>query len=288
MPDQSTHPVMCPVVRNDQRFANGPTQQPCGPAGNSELPPARRRVSVPAGKRYYSQGRSSVASTIEGQNSTPLSWLNNSRIADITQYVSSSPSATQRRSILTPTATPGTSSHHTPAPSRSKQTESMRRVVSSPASVIASNPTPLSCLEYLPTPIPNSEARAIMACPMRTRATERNRRERQWQMQLQVVSTPRSVVSGSRSIHRFGHSNMTSLVFVKGRILELYMWKRVLFISACDLERVSCATRRVAKSLAEDPHWYIIETYWNTAMKQNNIWSIAFEGHTEEILNVVC
>jgi hypothetical protein len=57
---------------------------------------------------------------------------------------------------------------------------------------------------------------------------------------------------------------------------------------ATELERVSYATRRVSKALAEAPHWQIIEMYWNTAMQQNNIWSIAFEAHTKEILKEVC
>jgi hypothetical protein len=66
------------------------------------------------------------------------------------------------------------------------------------------------------------------------------------------------------------------------------MWNRRPFMSASDLETVSYATRRVAKALAEAPYWHIIETYWNTTMKQNNIWSIAFEARTKEILKEVC
>jgi hypothetical protein len=81
---------------------------------------------------------------------------------------------------------------------------------------------------------------------------------------------------------------MMRLVFATGRLLELYMWNRRLFMSASNLETVSYAMRRVAKALAEAPHWQIIETYWNTAMQQNNIWSIAFEVHTKEILKEVC
>jgi hypothetical protein len=80
--------------------------------------------------------------------------------------VTSTPSATQRRSIITPTATPGTSSRNTPAPSGITQTDSTRRVVSSPASGIASTPTPLSSLEILPTSILNPEARAIISNPL--------------------------------------------------------------------------------------------------------------------------
>jgi len=81
---------------------------------------------------------------------------------------------------------------------------------------------------------------------------------------------------------------MTRLVFATGRLLELYMWNRRPFMSASNLETVSYATRHVAKALAEAPHWQIIETYWNTTMQQNNIWSIAFEAHTTEILKEVC
>jgi hypothetical protein len=66
------------------------------------------------------------------------------------------------------------------------------------------------------------------------------------------------------------------------------MTNRRPFISASDVETVSYATRRVAKALAEAPYWQIIETYWNTAMQQNNIWCIAFEERTKEILNEVC
>jgi hypothetical protein len=107
-------------------------------------------------------------------------------------------------------------------------------------------------------------------------------------LQTQAVSTPRSVVYGSHSMHRFGHSDMTRLVFATGRLLELYMWNGQPFMSASDLETVSCATRRVATASAKAPHWEIIETYWNTTMQQNNIWSIAFEARTKEIMKEVC
>ena len=242
MPSQSTHPDTTPVVRNVRSLANRQNQQKRGPSGNSQLPPPKRRVSVPAGERDSSQGGSSVRSTIQGQNSTPSSSLNNSRVADITQRVTSTPSATQRLSIITPTATPGTSSRNTPAPSGTIQTDSTCRVVSSPASGIGSTPTPLSGLENLPTPIPNPEARAIITNPLRRRATEKNQRQRQWQLQPQAVSTPGSMVSGNRNIHRFGHSDMTCLLFATGRLLELYMWNRWPFMSASDLETVRYAT----------------------------------------------
>ena len=62
------------------------------------------------------------------------------------------------------------------------------------------------------------------------------------------------------------------------------MWNTRPFMSADNLEMVSYTTRPVAKALAEGPHWLIIETYWNTAIQQNNIWSIAFEARTKEIL----
>jgi hypothetical protein len=73
-----------------------------------------------------------------------------------------------------------------------------------------------------------------------------------------------------------------------GIFLELYMWNRRLFKSASNLEMVCYATRHVAKALAEAPHWQMIETYSNTAMQQNNIWSIVLEECTKEMLKEVC
>ena len=184
----------------------------------------------------------------------------------------------------TPTATPGTSSPSTPAPGGT----STRHVVSSPASGIVITPTPLRGLENLRTPIPDSEACTIITNPLRTRATEKNQRQRQWQLQLQAVPTPPSMVSGHRSIHEIGHSDMARPVFAMGRLVELYMWNRRPYMSATDLETVSCATRCVSKALAQGPHWQIVETYWNTAMQPKNIWSIAFKARTKEILKEVC
>jgi len=266
MPSQSPDLVTARVVQNVQSLPKRQNQQKRGSSGNSQLPPAERCVSVLAGERDSSQGGSSIASIIQGQNSTPSSSLNNSRIADITQRMTSTLSTTQRRAIITPSVMPGRSSRNTPTPSRIIQTDSTRRVVSSPASGIASTPTPLSGLANLPTPIPNPEAHAIITNPLRTRATERNQRRRQWQLRTQAVSTPRTVVSGSGSIHQFGLSDMTGLVFATGRLLEIYMWNRRPFMRASDLETVSYATRRVVKALAEAPHWQIIDMYWNTAM----------------------
>jgi len=262
IPSPSSHLDMTPLVQNVWSLANRQNRQKCGRSGNSQLPPAQRHVSILAGKRDSFQGGSSVASTIHGQNSIPSSSLNNSRVADITRHMTFTPSATQQRSMNTPTAKPVTSSRSTPAPGGT----SMRRVVSSPTFGIAITPTPLSGLENLPAPIPGPEAHAIITNPLRTRATENNQRQRQWQLQMPAVSTPRSVVSGSRSIHQFGHSDLKRLVFATGRLLELYMWNRRLFMSASDLETVSYATRRISNAFGEAPHWRIIETYWNTTM----------------------
>jgi len=66
------------------------------------------------------------------------------------------------------------------------------------------------------------------------------------------------------------------------------MWNRPPCMSASHLETVSFAKRRVAKAYAEAPHWQIIKSYWNTAMQQNNIWSISFEARTKEIKKQVC
>jgi hypothetical protein len=164
----------------------------------------------------------------------------------------------------------------------------MRRDVSSPASGIVIIPTALGGLENLPAPICNPETHTIITNPLRTRGTEKNQRQTQWQLQPQAVSTPRSMISGSRRIHRFGHSDMTRVVFATGRLLEPYMCNRRPFMSASDLETVSYAMRCISKALGECPHWQILETYWNTAMRQNYIWSIAFEARRKEILEEVC
>ena len=116
MPSQSPHLDTTPVVRNVRSLDNRQNQQKRGHSGNSQLPPAKRRVLVLAGVSDSSQGGSSVASTIQGQNSIPSSWLNNSRIEDITQRVTATPSATQRRSIITPTTRLVTCSRGTPHP----------------------------------------------------------------------------------------------------------------------------------------------------------------------------
>ena len=65
------------------------------------------------------------------------------------------------------------------------------------------------------------------------------------------------------------------------------MWNRWPLMSASDLEMVHYAMGRVAQALAAGPHWQIIQKYWNTATPQNNIWSIAYEVPTKEILNEV-
>jgi len=239
MPYQIPHADTTTVVWNVQSVANGQNRQNRGPSGNAQLPTAKRPVSVPAGKRDSSRGGSSVPSTIQHQNPTPSSSLNNSRIEEITQRVTSTPSTTQRWSIITPTATPDPSSRNTPAPSGTIQTYPTPHVVSRPASGIAHTPTPLSGLENLPTPIPNPEACAIITNPPRTWATETNQRGRQWQLQPLAVSTPRSIVSGSRSIPRFGHSDRTRFVFIMGRLLEVDIRNRWPCMSASDFEMVS-------------------------------------------------
>jgi len=88
------------------------------------FPAPKRRIPVLAGDRDYSQGGSSVASTMQGQNSNPSSALNNSRFADMTQRVTSTASTALGRSINTPTTTLGISSRSTRAPRRTSQTAS--------------------------------------------------------------------------------------------------------------------------------------------------------------------
>jgi len=225
-----------------------------GPLGNFHLPLANRRFSVPVGEGDSFEGGSSVASTNQVQNCTPLSLLNNSPIPDITQCVTSTQFTTQQWSINTPTTMPDTSTCSKPPSAGTSQTDSTHRIVSSPPSSIAITPTPLSSFETLPTPIPNPVACVIISIPPQIWATDRNQRQRQWQLQPQGVSTPQSLDYDSLSIHYFVHSDMTRLVFATGRLLELYMWNRQPFMSASDLEMVRYAMQPVAKGWAEPLH----------------------------------
>jgi len=172
IPSQSTHPDMTPVVWSVQK------QPLCSTLGNSQHCPAPRRVSAAAGDRDFSEGVSTVATTIHGQNSTPPSWLNDSGVASITQHMTSNLSATQWRSMSTPTAMTNTNSHSTCAPGGPSQRDSTCRVVSSFPSGIASTPTPFSYLDNLPTPIPNAEACLTISNPLQMWATKTNQRQR--------------------------------------------------------------------------------------------------------------
>jgi len=202
--------------------------------------------------------------------------------------VNVTPSSTQRRSMITPTDIPGISSRSKTAPRGTPQADSPHQVVPSLASGIASIPTPLRGLENLLTPIASPDARATITNSLRTGATERIQRQTQCQLQPQAESTAQSVVSSSYSIDRFGHSDMTHLVFVTGSLMELYMWNKQPFVGASDFERVSYGTQRAGKQFSEAPHLQTIAKYWYTAMQQNNIWFIAFEACAKEILKDVC
>jgi hypothetical protein len=141
--------------------------------GNSQLLRAKRSVSILAAERDSSQVGSSVASTIQGQNTTPSSLLNNTCIADSNQCKPYTLSSTHRWSINTPTCLPGTSSRSTTAPGATLTW----RVISSSGSAIVLGSTPLSVLENLPAPISKPEARAMITNPLRTGATENHQTE---------------------------------------------------------------------------------------------------------------
>jgi len=287
MHSKSPHPDTTPVVRNVWCLDNRQYQQKHLPSGDSQLLAIERLVSIPAGESDSSQGVSSSASRFQGQNSTASSYLNNSRVADIIQCVTSTWSTAQRLSNITTTPKPGTGNRSTPAPWVTSEPDSTRCIVSWPSSGIASTPSLLSGLEYMPTPIPNPDASAMITDPPRMWASEKNQRQRRGQLQLQAVSAPWLLVSSSHSIHRFGHWEMMCIVFATGRLLNLYLWHRQPFMSASNLEMVCYTMRHVAASLAEAPHWQIIETYWITAMQQNNTWPIPFRVCTKEIFKEV-
>ena len=80
---------------------------------------------------------------------------------------------------------------------------------------------------------------------------------------------------------------MTCPIFATSRLNELYVWARELGMSVSDIDNVSNSTRHVLGALVEAPHWQILDTYWNTAVQQNNIWFIPFETCTMVHFKVV-
>jgi len=281
MPSQSPHPDTTAVLHSVR------TAQKLRCSGTSQLLLPKRCDAVLAGKLDSFQAGSSVACTNPVQHSAAPSWLNNFAVADINQHMSATLSTTQRLSMITSTAIPGTTSPCIAAPGRTSQADSTPRVVCSITSGIARTPTPLHGIENLSTPFPNSEPHMTIPNPPTTQATEQHQRQKQWQLQLLTVSTPSSVVSGCRIIHRIGYLDMTLLDCATGRLMELNMWNRKLFKSVSNLEMVSYATLCAANPLADTPHWQIIEKVWNTAMQQNIVRSIAFETRTKDIMTEV-
>jgi hypothetical protein len=158
MPYEIPHPDMTPVIQNVLRLVHCLIQQLREASGNSQPLPGKWCVSILAGERDSTQGGSSVVSTIEGTNSSPSSSLNNSRMADISQRVNSTLSGRLQWSINAPTSTPGSKRRCQTAPGGT----SKRYVVFCSAFGICITPIPLSCVEILPTAIPNAEARAII------------------------------------------------------------------------------------------------------------------------------
>jgi len=54
------------------------------------------------------------------------------------------------------------------------------------------------------------------------------------------------------------------------------------------MEMVCYAAHCSAHAIADTPDRQIIETYWNTAVQEHKICSIALEAHTKEILKQAC
>jgi len=178
MPSQSRHPDRTADLRNVGTTANSQNHQILGHSGDSQHRPAKGCIWVPACESNSSDEGSSIASTIQGQNSTPSSSLKKSHVADITNCMAFTPAATQQRSISTPTAIPSTSYHSPPVAGGCSQADSTRCVLSSSASGIPCTPTPLSSLENLAMPFPDPEAHATITNSLRPQATERYQRSR--------------------------------------------------------------------------------------------------------------
>jgi hypothetical protein len=158
--------------------------------------------------------------------------------------------STTPRGALTPgssvIAPPG--GNTTPAISRSLHPSSA--VASSPPATrdipLTSSPTPNRGLQNDGTPVPHDDARALITNPLQRKQGRSD--QRQWSespLHPPAPLTPASRIVGGRSIHRFGHSDMTRMVSETSRNVELYMWTKQPFMNGEELETVSFATRAV-------------------------------------------
>ena len=246
----------------------------------SALPPAKTLVSTPHDKSNdHPREGSTICSATRGQIATLSSSLKTAQVME------NSPRIIYKQSPTEQVPSPSSSGRGNFLPSPTARVE-----YSLPPEV-PSCLSPLAGLENRPIPIPNPDARATITNPLRTQSKKSGdkRKDRQWheaQVQSQEFITPISQVVGSRSIHKYGHTDMTRLVFATSRLVERYMWKKRPFMNAMDLEMVGYKPRRILKVFVNDLQ--IIEKRWTTAMQQKDIWSIAFEARSKDILKEVC
>jgi len=158
------------------------------------------------------------------------------------------PSAKLHWSRNTSTAILGTCSWSTPTPGGTLQKHSACRVGSSSASGIASTPTPLSGFENRPTPylIQKPAWSLHNHCEHDLQKGIRDRRSGNGH-RISCLHLDEWSPAVAASIDLVTQT-WSVLYFATGRLLELYIWNRLLFMSASSLEMVSYATRHVAKA----------------------------------------
>jgi len=282
MPSQCPHPDQTLVVRHDHILANRQNQQRCGRLVKSQRPPPKRFVSIPAGIRDSWDGGNTEACTIQSRNWTQSRLLDTSHVAQIPPWVTSIPSPAPIWLIYTPTARTGN-----PAPGGTSQTDSMRCVVSSPASSMAISPTPLGGIAHQHTTHPyprspcvhyESTANTIYSNESETEAVA-----------IATVSGAWTSISGLQQVehHSIWSLSHDASCICDGQtpraphveLMAIYECIRLGVIKSCNA--IGCES--ISWSFTEVDNCDLLQ-HCNVA---NNILSIAFEACKKAILNQV-
>jgi hypothetical protein len=200
---------------------------------SGELPPSKTRVGSATRSTVTRRGGSARGSTTPQGVSTP----------DGIAIPAPGGSSVPRNSVSTPAIRRSLQGGETPSAVASSPPASDLPASDLP---MASSPTPRRGLQNDGTPVPHVDARASITNPLQRK--QGRLEQRQWSdspSHPQAASTPLVRIVGDRSIHRFGHSDMTRMVNHTSRYVELYMWTKQPFMNGEELETVGFAPRAV-------------------------------------------
>ena len=208
--------------------APSPSQRDANPTPSDGATPQRNQRS-PFPPRGAVLRRRGSARSLDSSNTTPTPQ----------NAISQSPAPNRSLSNAIPSSSVGNQSQSTGIPS-SLQSSPL------PHNPLVSSPAPSRELQNDGTPVPHDSASASITFPLqqKTGRTER----RQWSdgvIQREEELIPGSRIVGSRSIHRFGHTDMTRMINETSRKVELFMWTKQPFMNGMELEEVGFPTRDV-------------------------------------------